>query len=298
MAVLLGNGDGTFGSPTSFPAGTHPWSVAVGKLNGDSHLDLVVANVGDGFVDDRGSVSVLLGKGDGTFGAAKDFTAGIGPADVAIGNLNGDNHPDLAVANWRSNNVSVLLGKGNGAFAARKDFASGANPTSVAIGNLNRDSHRDLAVANSGSTKVSVLLGKGNGRFAARRNFAVGKGPNSVAIGRFNSGRDRDLAVANNERVAVLLKRRPQVACPDAALPSRPAPVHRAAEFRRPRLRQGAEGEGAAQASWERPQGRRCDHHRLGTYSISNNAEPGTYYAKVRAWSACRDERSKAITVR
>ena len=67
VSVLLGNGDGSFGTKTDFATGIGPSSVAIRDLNGDGKLDVVVANF------DLGSVSVLLGNGDGTLGARTDF---------------------------------------------------------------------------------------------------------------------------------------------------------------------------------------------------------------------------------
>jgi hypothetical protein len=79
---------------------------------------------------------------------------------VVIGDLNGDGRPDLAAANYDSDNVSVLRGIGNGTFIAAINYVAGGagvHPFSVAIGTLNGDSSPDLAVANT-SSGVSVLL--------------------------------------------------------------------------------------------------------------------------------------------
>src|SRR2546422_4768977 len=94
-------------------------------------------------------------------GVRLDFATGSGPISVAIGDLNGDGRPDLAVANLNSSTVSVLLGNGAGGFGAKSDFTTGASPLSVAIGDLNGDGSPDLAVANLNPTTVSVLLGNG-----------------------------------------------------------------------------------------------------------------------------------------
>ena len=79
---------------------------------------------------------------------------------MAIGDLNGDGRPDLAVANFSSDSVSVLLGYGDGTFGAVTDYGTGRYPLAVAIGDLNVDGRPDLAVTNQGST-VSVLLNRG-----------------------------------------------------------------------------------------------------------------------------------------
>ena len=78
IAVLQGNGDGTFQAAVSFAAGNalSAWSVAVGDFNGDGNPDLVRANTG------ANTVSMLLGNGDGTFQSAVGFAAGPGPTSV------------------------------------------------------------------------------------------------------------------------------------------------------------------------------------------------------------------------
>ena len=82
VSILLGNGDGTFGTANNFDVGDTPTSVAVGLFNADDNLDLAVSNSGDG------TVSILLGDGLGTFGPANNFDVGFGPASVAVGEFN------------------------------------------------------------------------------------------------------------------------------------------------------------------------------------------------------------------
>ena len=103
VSVLLGNGDGTFQTAVSHPAGDGPRSVAVADLDGDTIPDVVTANV------DSDYVSVLLGNGDGTFQAAVFFAAGAEQRSVAAVDLDGDTIPDVVTANADNDNVSVLL---------------------------------------------------------------------------------------------------------------------------------------------------------------------------------------------
>src|SRR5262249_10499372 len=156
--VLLGNGDGTFQAARTFAVGDCPQSVEVGDINNDGLLDLAVANSATYGVSP--TVSVLLGNGDGTFQAARQFGAGSYPYSVAVGEVNGDGRLDLAVAKWISNGtVSVLLGNGDGTFQAPQQWAVAVGPFSVAVGDVNADGLLDLALANYGSANVSVLLG-------------------------------------------------------------------------------------------------------------------------------------------
>jgi len=193
----------SFIAATNFAAGNGPSSVAAGDFNGDGQLDLAVAN------SNSNNVSILLGNGNGIFGAATNFgVAGNVLPSVVVGDFNGDGRLDLAVANSNSNNVSILLGNGNGTFGAATNFGVAGNvPQSVVVGDFNGDGSQDLAVVNTFSNNVSILLGNGNGTFGVATNFATGNGPLSVAVGDFNGDGRQDLAVANSnsDNVSILL---------------------------------------------------------------------------------------------
>ena len=130
----------SFNPVTSLPVGAGPSAVATGDFNNDSHLDVVTANA------TSGTVSVLLGDGQGGFAAAIHSAAGASPTSLAVGDLNGDGTMDLAVTN-SGGGVSVLLGKGNGGFEAPTNVAVGSDPLSVAVGDFNSDGKMDLAVS-------------------------------------------------------------------------------------------------------------------------------------------------------
>jgi hypothetical protein len=105
VAIMLGNGIGGFSAPVNFATGNSPYSVAVGDFNGDGKQDLAIANRDTS----PGSVSILLGNGDGSFTAGTSQSVNIGPYSVAVGDFNSDGKQDLAVINNSSNNVSVIL---------------------------------------------------------------------------------------------------------------------------------------------------------------------------------------------
>jgi uncharacterized protein (TIGR03437 family) len=209
VTVLLGNGLGGFtaasGSP--FAVGVDPAFVAVGDFNGDGRPDLAVSNQADG------TVSVLLGNGSGGFTTApgSPITVGEAPVSLAVGDFNGDGHPDLAIANEESSTVTVLLGNGFGEFFAAPDspFTVGADPRWLAIADFNGDGHPDLATANVEDNTVTVLLGNGSGGFTAATGspFAAGSVPASLAVADLNGDGHLDLAIANemSSNITVLL---------------------------------------------------------------------------------------------
>ena len=160
ISVFLGNGDGSFLLSGSYGTGLNPRSIAVGDLNGDGKLDVVVANYGSGLGSTNGSVSVLLGNGDGTFRATVNSPIASSPVSVGVGDFNGDGKSDVALANYPSKNLSVLLGNGDGTFQSPVSFSAGGQQAtstqSLVVGDFNGDGRPDLAVADCSG--VSVLL--------------------------------------------------------------------------------------------------------------------------------------------
>ena len=161
------------------------WTPAVGVSGYSYVLDQNPATVPDTTID-LAAVS---------FAAKTDHVTGAGPHGVAVGDFDSDGKPDLAVANYGSNNVGVLLGNGGG-FDAGTDYATGGHPFSVAVGDFNKDGLPDLVTANWSDNTVSVLFGNGADGFGAKTDYATGIEPSSVTVGDFNADGKADLAVA------------------------------------------------------------------------------------------------------
>jgi FG-GAP-like repeat/Thrombospondin type 3 repeat len=146
--VRLGLGDGTFGPmiPTTGGVTTRN-NLIVGDFDGDGFTDAAFIIFGP-----SGTVRVLPGRGDGTFGAPVDIAMGVGFPDGAAADFNSDGRSDIAILGYGSSNrqgnpLLVALGEPGDFLALRRPFQSGQNPFGMAVGDLNGDGRPDFAVA-------------------------------------------------------------------------------------------------------------------------------------------------------
>jgi len=150
FAVLLGNGDGTFGPPVTYFTSLSPNSIVAADLNSDGKLDLVIAGYSL-------SVYVALGNGDGTFQPPVAYSSGGWSQFVAVADFNGDGKLDVAAANpilyprgdAFGGNVSVLLGNGDGTLQNATTYIAGTYPSWVGALDLNNDGAPDLVSVNN-----------------------------------------------------------------------------------------------------------------------------------------------------
>jgi hypothetical protein len=183
--------------------------MVVGDFNGDGHLDLAVTN--DPNSDTAGTVTVLLGNGDGTFTAASGSPVKVGsnPISIAIGDFNGDGTSDLAVSNWADNTVTILLGNGDGTFApaSGSPITAGSGPYTIAVADLDGDGNLDLAIANDEVYSVVTMMGNGDGTFKPLTTIATPIAADAIAVGDFNGDGIPDLAISahSSNTVAALL---------------------------------------------------------------------------------------------
>ena len=203
VSVLLGKGNGMFQSEQRFVAGDRPLSVAVGDINKDNALDLVMAN------GISGDVSVLFGVGDGTFQTQRLIAAGTTPTAVTLVDIDQDKTLDIVVTDAGAGEISILSNTGDGTFAPRRRFVVGSVPVAVVVIDVNRDNLPDIVTANSGSDDVSVLTGTGTATFQTQQRIAVGTGPRSLAVADLNGDGALDFVTANRGSgdVSVVLHR-------------------------------------------------------------------------------------------
>jgi hypothetical protein len=236
VSVMLGSGSGTFSAGQNLSVGPTPNSIAVADFDGDGKQDLVVSNYGSynsciypsvppppvapqpcpqtwlsypvlDPVTSQGSVTILMGKGDGTF-TAKALPALLNPAPtfVATGDFNGDGIPDLAVTNATTttgtavNTVVILLGNGDGTFTLKSNLPVGNKPVGAVTADFNHDGAVDLVVANMNDSTLTVLLGNGDGTFRAPVTIpstSKSEDPTVLSVADFDGDGNLDLAVAH-----------------------------------------------------------------------------------------------------
>jgi large repetitive protein len=177
-----------------------PSDIAVGDFNGDGYLDMALTSDGPG-----GSVTILLGNGDGTFRVSPPISTGSYSTSVISADFNGDGKLDLAVVNAGSGNVSILIGNGDGSFQSPVNYAVGSDASIAAVGDFNGDGNLDLAITDQ--TGIAILIGNGDGSFQPAVSYPVASGGSPVwpAVADFNCDGILDLAVtANNNTVSIL----------------------------------------------------------------------------------------------
>jgi hypothetical protein len=163
-----------------------------GDFNNDGFPDAATANVADN------TVSILLGRGDGTFETQQVVAVGGSPHGLAVLDADGDGDPDIATANTSGNNVSLILNNGNGVFGPATSFDGGGNGEySLGAGDMNNDGIDDLVVGTQTDQTIHVLRGNGNGTFTHVASRPAGGATWQLALGDVDGDLKLDVATGN-----------------------------------------------------------------------------------------------------
>ncbi|WP_456617383.1 FG-GAP-like repeat-containing protein [Bradyrhizobium sp. P5_C12] len=180
-SLLLGNGDGSFGSPVATDASN---AFASGDFNGDGKIDLLVQD------SSSSPVAVRLGNGDGTF--QSPIAAGTSSRTIS-GDFNGDGKLDLALGT--NNSIAILLGNGDGTFASPQTFQTPAPIWNLAAADFNGDGKTDLAVVATSNNTLSTFYSRGDGTFGPAVTLPLDSGANGITVGDLNGDGKADVVV-------------------------------------------------------------------------------------------------------
>jgi len=183
----------------NYPTGVQPFSVAIADFNGDSRPDVATANSTDG------TITILLGQGDGTFVPAKTYSICYSPFQIVAGDLNGDGRPDLVAtcATGLAKDIAVMLNSASGFLPSQfyEDRGTGAGP--LVLADFDEDGILDLAVGDG--PMVGFLKGNGDGSFQMAETSFPGFNLLSLVANDFNHDGHFDLAAADENVGGVVL---------------------------------------------------------------------------------------------
>ncbi len=204
FGFLYGNRGNILAAPRELVAGPNGTATMaaldVVDLDRDGRLDVVVAD------SLNHTLNRLRGQPDGGFSAPSTLSVGENPTAIAIGSLDDNLIPDIAVANAGSDSITIFRQDSAGS-EVRNTYFVGQVPNDVAMADLNGDGRNDVVTANRASGTVTVLLNTGTGQLGSSAHFTAGSGANAVAAADFNRDDRTDLAVANRFAGTVVILR-------------------------------------------------------------------------------------------
>ena len=196
----------SFAAKVDYATGTQPNIMIGSDMDEDGKVDMVTANNVSGDISVFRNTSTSGAIDASSFAAKVDFTAGTQPREVAVGDIDGDDQPDIVVGNASTNNISVFRntsvpgGITTSSFAAKVDFAALIQPEGLEIVDLDGDGKDDVALANFSSSMISVFRNTsvtGAVTFAARIDYTSGVQPQDIAIGDIDGDGKPDIAAGN-----------------------------------------------------------------------------------------------------
>ena len=200
ISVLRNDGDGDFTvdwTNTSVP--DTPGTADLGDVNGDGHPDLVSADI----VLSHRRIYVFTNDGSGIFGNQINYTVGVNPCSVHLGDVDMDGDLDIVTANRESDTISVVKNDGTGIFGASSHYLVGDSPESVDLGDVDGDGDLDVLTVNRKDDSVTILRNSGVGAYGTRTDYPVGPEPFSARLSDMDRDMDLDIVSASEDESTV-----------------------------------------------------------------------------------------------
>jgi hypothetical protein len=209
MTLLLGDGIGGVTPGGSVAVGSLPEAIVAADFDGDTLVDLIVANWGSS------DLTFLTGDGLGGFSEFAVFSLPGGPNHLVAADLDQNGTMDLVAADRDQDSVWVMLGDGAGVFSQPLGYPAGDGPVALTVADLDLDGNLDIAAADQNGIALATLLGDGTGVFGAPALFGAGVGPTAVASADLDDDGFPDLAAANgiDNSLTVVLNDTPHLEC-------------------------------------------------------------------------------------
>ena len=175
---------------------SNPKSVAIGDLNNDQRMDIVVVNSG------TDTFSIFLGIGNETFQNQQTYLTGFTsqPNSIVINHFNNDQYLDIAVANYGTNNIGIFFGNKNGTFENQTLISTNSfRPWFISCDDFNNDNYVDLAIAFYRTDNIGIVLSRNDGSFENLITYSTGydSSPYALALKDLNKDGFVDIVVAN-----------------------------------------------------------------------------------------------------
>ncbi|OUJ74711.1 hypothetical protein BXP70_08080 [Hymenobacter crusticola] len=199
VSVLLNDGRGFFSRKQDVAVGNYPASLAVGDIDADGDLDLLVGN------QVSNSVSVRFNDGLGLFSGTQELAENV-PYRVQLSDVDGDGDLDLLTANIQEGHVHVRLNTGGGNFDEGQVVAVGAYPNSLVLGDIDGDGDLDLLTASNSMSTVSVRLNDSHGVFNGTQEVSVSYAAQNLALADLDGNGTLDVVAASYEGKTVSVR--------------------------------------------------------------------------------------------
>ncbi|MBI3520329.1 MAG: T9SS type A sorting domain-containing protein [Bacteroidetes bacterium] len=200
ISVVLGSGNGNFGSPTTYTLSGSPRDIAIADFNNDSYPDLAITQ-------STNTLSIMLGTAGGSLLPAISYSVSSPHTGIVTSDYNNDGNLDLVTTSYSSNSYFVSLGVGNGNFAPEVSYnATGAYPlqiAAIATKDFNNDGINDLVLTqtniSTSAADYAIFIATGTGSFNFSSFSSIGSNPNSIVCADYDGDNKQDLAIVSTD---------------------------------------------------------------------------------------------------